>query len=132
MELSEIHTRRAWFEEYTHESKGRVILPSREGVDYTCPCCGYPTLGERGGYEICEICDWEDDGQDDAAADEVWGGPNGNYSLTEARTNFASHLTMYRERDKSSFRRETTTKRLEHKKKLIKQFEALRPNSSQA
>lgn len=27
-----------------------------------CPCCGYRTLQERGQYEICPVCSWEDDG----------------------------------------------------------------------
>jgi Cysteine-rich CPCC len=29
----------------------------------TCPCCGYRTLSEEcyGSYEVCSICDWEDD-----------------------------------------------------------------------
>ena len=33
-------------------------------MKYTCPCCGYETLGEKppGTYGICEICFWEDDG----------------------------------------------------------------------
>jgi hypothetical protein len=35
-----------------------------------CPCCGYLTLMERAGYEICDVCWWEDDGQDDPHADE--------------------------------------------------------------
>ena len=52
---------------------------------FTCPGCGYPTLSERGGYEICMVCSWEDDGQDDSTADEVWDGPNGSMSLTENR-----------------------------------------------
>ncbi|MEA3320951.1 MAG: CPCC family cysteine-rich protein [Bacillota bacterium] len=39
----------------------------------TCPCCGYPPLEERGNFEICILCNWEDDGQDDPYADEVWG-----------------------------------------------------------
>ncbi|WP_198674015.1 CPCC family cysteine-rich protein [Chitinophaga alhagiae] len=30
-------------------------------INSTCPCCGYITLSERGGYEICPICFWEDD-----------------------------------------------------------------------
>ncbi len=63
----------------------------------TCPCCGYLTLEERGYYEICYLCGWEDDGQDDPYADENWGGPNGDCSLTEARENFKKFLTMYRE-----------------------------------
>jgi hypothetical protein len=36
-----------------------------------CPCCGFPTLDERGGNDICELFNWEDDGQDDLYADEV-------------------------------------------------------------
>ena len=56
---------------------------------YCCPCCGYPTIGEPGGYEICEVCHWEDDNGDD-------GGPNGDYSLQEAQENFKQYLTMYR------------------------------------
>jgi hypothetical protein len=60
-----------------------------------CPCCGYPTLTEHAGYEICELCNWEDDGQSDSDADEVWGGPNADYSLTEARRNFAQYRVMY-------------------------------------
>jgi hypothetical protein len=45
-------------------------------------------LGERGGFEICPVCFWEDDGQDDHDADQARGGPNGNLSLAQARLNF--------------------------------------------
>lgn len=55
---------------------------------YACPCCGYLTLEERGGHQICQVCFWEDDGQDVHDADDVRGGPNGGLSLTEARRNF--------------------------------------------
>ena len=51
----------------------------------TCPSCGYATLEAKGNYEICPICDWEDDLQDDKDADEIWGGPNGDLSLTANR-----------------------------------------------
>jgi hypothetical protein len=54
---------------------------------YSCPCCGYPTLSEPAGYEICDICSWEDDGGDGY-------GPNA-YSLEEARENFRQYLTSY-------------------------------------
>jgi len=59
-----------------------------DGSLYRCPCCGCRTLGERGGDEICPVCFWEDDGQDDHDADEVRGGPNDKLSLTQARQNF--------------------------------------------
>jgi hypothetical protein len=53
-----------------------------------CPCCRNLTLRERGVAEICLVCGWEDDGQDDADADDVRGGVNGEISLTEARRSF--------------------------------------------
>jgi len=58
---------------------------------YSCPCCRYKTLECRSGYEICQVCFWEDDGQDEHDADEIRGGPNGVLSLTEARRNFSMH-----------------------------------------
>lgn len=73
-----------------------------------CPCCGYPTLRERGSHRICQICRWQDDGQDDPdfaprpgyyLADEIAGGPNASYSLTEARLNFKQFRQMYRPSD---------------------------------
>ena len=54
---------------------------------FRCPCCGCLTLMDRGEYDICEVCYWEDDGQDDHNADAV-GGPNGRLSLTQARANY--------------------------------------------
>lgn len=62
---------------------------------FNCPCCGYPTLTEFNAYEICELCNWEDDGQGEAEAAEVWGGPNSDYSLLEARRNFEQYRVMY-------------------------------------
>lgn len=63
-------------------------MKSIDELPLRCPCCGYKTLGERGGYEICPVCFWEDDGQDNEDADEVVGGPNGSISLTQGRANF--------------------------------------------
>lgn len=54
---------------------------------YACPCCGYATISEPAGYEICRICFWEDDGQDDPDARECFVGPN-HVSLVEGRRNF--------------------------------------------
>jgi Cysteine-rich CPCC len=53
----------------------------------SCPCCGFWALTERNAFEICPVCFWEDDGQDDWDADDTKGGPNSS-SLTEARRNF--------------------------------------------
>jgi nicotinamidase/pyrazinamidase len=60
-----------------------------EDIMQRCPCCGFKTLADRGAFEICPVCRWEDDGQDDSDADTIRGGPNGRLSLTEARRNFS-------------------------------------------
>jgi hypothetical protein len=53
-----------------------------------CPCCLCTTLSQRAGFEICPVCFWEDDGQDEHDAHVVRGGPNGSLSLSEARNNY--------------------------------------------
>jgi hypothetical protein len=74
-----------WFDRYT--SFENVFKPQSD-KKWPCPCCGFRTLPERGGYDICPVCFWEDDGQDDHDADIVRGGPNYSLSLACARLNF--------------------------------------------
>ena len=64
-----------------------------------CPCCGYATLPSRNNYEICYLCSWQDDGQDDEDSDQIYGGPNRDYSLDEARMNFRQKYIMFRPSD---------------------------------
>ena len=56
-----------------------------------CLCCGSRTLTAPGVFELCPVCWWLDDGQDEADADVVRGGPNGTLSLTAARANFLAY-----------------------------------------
>lgn len=68
---------------------GDVVAPFR-GTPYTCPCCGHPTLPERGAYDTCDECGWEDDGQDEVDSHILRRtGPNG-LSLDEARTRYVA------------------------------------------
>jgi hypothetical protein len=88
-EQEKLQQRRQFFAEIfpaITQGAGTGVLPN------TCPCCGYATLEERCSWEICSICFWEDDGQDESEADQVWGGPNGDYSLTQARLETADLL----------------------------------------
>lgn len=78
--------RQQWFETYV--AQRNVVAPA-SGGPYSCPCCGHRTLAERGMYEICGECGWEDDGQDDHDAHVVRGGPNGPQSLADARAEYA-------------------------------------------
>ena len=55
---------------------------------YTCPCCGYKTLGEPppGTFDICPICFWEDDSVQ--FEDPDFGGGANVPSLRQAQENF--------------------------------------------
>jgi hypothetical protein len=68
-----------------------ITRPNEQQPTYRCPCCNYLTLCGRAGFEICPVCFWEDDGQDDHDADDVRGGPNGTLSLTKARMNYREY-----------------------------------------
>jgi hypothetical protein len=58
-------------------------------VRFRCPCCGYKTLDAPGALQLCPVCWWEDDGQEDNDASEVRLTVNGQLSLNEARAHFA-------------------------------------------
>lgn len=60
-------------------------LPERR---WTCPCCAFPTLNERGVAETCRLCGWEDDGRDDAQLVEARDGS----TLARARAEAESRL----------------------------------------
>ncbi len=72
----------AWY-----AAQDNVLAPGA-GCLLSCPCCGHPTLAERGGGERCSECGWYDDGQDDHDSDVVRGGPNGCLSLDAARLRY--------------------------------------------
>jgi Cysteine-rich CPCC len=77
-----IRRREAWFDAYISQ---RNVFAAPGPEPCTCPCCGHTTLSERGAYEICGECGWEDDGQDDHDSAVIRGGPNGPLSLDAAR-----------------------------------------------
>lgn len=81
-----------WFTWYTDKLEhASTFCERRDELSYRCPCCYHRTLYERGGFEICPVCYWEDDGQDDVDADTVRGGPNGDLSLAQARENYTKY-----------------------------------------
>lgn len=68
-----------------------------KGLGNTCPSCGFPTLDNRCVHEICSICFWQDDGQDDFDAGDVYGGPNDDYLLTAHRLEWNDFLKKLKE-----------------------------------
>ncbi len=95
LRMSEFKEKRKMFDSLSNSVNLGIGYLFKTITRVTCPCCGYPTLAERARYETCVLCNWEDDGQDDVDAVRVLGGPNGEYSLDEARENFAKYRTMY-------------------------------------
>ena len=67
----------------------RVEMTTEKQKTYRCPCCKFKTLYGRGQDEICPVCFWHDDGQDEDEAEEVWGGPNKLLSLRQAQANYS-------------------------------------------
>lgn len=58
----------------------------------TCACCGFATISEKGNFEICPICFWEDDSVQEA---DPWlsGGAN-EPSLYQAQSYFMNFGAM--------------------------------------
>jgi hypothetical protein len=72
-------------------AKRGVQVSEIEGMPkqyYACPCCGRKSLEERATFDVCRVCWWEDDGQDNKDAHESYGGPNYGISLSQARYNY--------------------------------------------
>jgi hypothetical protein len=61
---------------------------------HPCPCCGYKTLPDRGAYDLCPVCWWEDEGV------EPWevSGPNGR-TLVEAQQEYLTQRLPHRLRE---------------------------------
>ena len=84
----EVERRRRWFDWYIEHQTHNSVRHPAEGGPYLCPCCGCRTIDERSMSDICPVCYWEDDGQDDHDGDVIRGGPNGALSLSAARANY--------------------------------------------
>lgn len=72
-----------------------LLVPAAP-ILHPCPCCGFRTLTEeeRGGYEICGVCGWEDDFVQ--FRDPGYRGGANSESLDEARAAFlARHPHLY-------------------------------------
>ncbi|MEQ9495711.1 MAG: CPCC family cysteine-rich protein [Deltaproteobacteria bacterium] len=104
------------FEAYVNRLRqDSVRLPKRAAGPYRCPCCRFFTLESRGDFDICPVCFWEDDGQDDCDADAVRGGPNYELSLTQGRKNYAQS-GVARAQDREHVRRPIKEERVDEQR----------------
>jgi len=76
--------RRRFFEVYSPVPNAQAGNEQTNKAPYACPCCGFPTLGSLGGFEICSLCCWEDDGHQ-----------AGRRKLTSLLTFFRSFLRLH-------------------------------------
>ena len=60
-----------------------------------CEVCGNLTLSKVDGYDICSVCFWKTDGQNEDSSDE-WDGKIANLSLTQARRNYKKYGHTYK------------------------------------
>jgi hypothetical protein len=61
-------------------------------ANITCPCCGHIVFEERGNWEICPICYWEDDPVQ--VADPWFRGGANTPCLADAQQNFSTFGAM--------------------------------------
>ena len=76
---------RAFLPEAPAGEENVFILPLKRFM-FRCPVCGQRTLTDRGAFEICDECGWEDEGID--GDDEQSFGPNDDYTIKEYREEY--------------------------------------------
>lgn len=63
---------------------------STAGTKYPCPCCGFTVFDqEPGSYDMCPVCEWEDD-EVQLRHPGMTGGANG-YSLWQEQQRILKH-----------------------------------------
>lgn len=90
-----------------HAAMGRYVRALRDagvemraelaiaGAVIDCPCCRKRSLKRRGDGELCRVCGWRDDAeQNESCPDLVVPGRNRGYSLAQAQQQFAERGTL--------------------------------------
>jgi Cysteine-rich CPCC len=76
-----------------------------ESKGYPCPVCGFYTIGEDmfGSYNICPICNWEDDGFQ--LANPACGGGANKESVIDAKKSIINRIPTHM-RDYKGYKRD--------------------------
>lgn len=89
---------------------------------YTCPGCGYKTRSSEyfGSYDICPICDWEDDSVQ--LHNPACGGGANKISLIETQNDLLTKKIQHNKYEKDPLWRPLTSEEIEiaQKEKLEK------------
>ena len=84
---------------------------------FCCDCCGFPTIMYPDRYEMCYVCEWEQEYY--PIVTECSGGPNGSYTLFDSRKNFEKYGCMYVPEDDRDFERCMTENQLTYNRQII-------------
>lgn len=96
-ELDRFFARQADFDAVLQRIQSQPIELPVQFTRILCDACGYPSV-TTSPYDYCSVCDWEQEPEHYwkmVDPDEPSGGPNGPYSLTEARVNFERYGSMF-------------------------------------
>ncbi len=118
--------RRAWLEAFLAE-RTRPDGPS-DGRRFTCPCCGLALLRSRGAGEICDLCNWEDEGLDDPDL-HATSRANPPYTLAQARQAFRRYGVMYHPADDPRIGGADTPEETQLKQAVVAAFERIGPET---
>ncbi len=70
----------------TGDGPSRLETSAAATGRFPCPCCGYLVFDEPpGSYDLCPVCQWEDDALQLEYATTLSGGANGGTLLDEQR-----------------------------------------------
>jgi cold shock CspA family protein len=73
-----------------HRGRWDAVDVQAEEDSFLCPVCGAPVDGEVANFDICQVCDWEDDPV--ARADPAASGGANGFSLDQARRTWRDGL----------------------------------------
>lgn len=95
-----------------------------DGRRFTCPCCGFLMLAERNAGQICDLCNWEDEGFDDDQAHRT-SLSNAPYTLAQAREAFRRYGVMYPPEDDPRIGGPDTPTETAAKQRIVARLESL-------
>lgn len=115
------------------EAAAKRILGGRRAVDkpsVCCRVCGSLSLDGVYSHEICTICDWHEDGNDDGGPTNC--GPHYGVNFDEAKENFRLYLTSRRPTEGQRFLRSLPLRRFKEQFLALQQslYEAARKGDS--
>lgn len=85
---------------------------AEKDLSNSCPACGFLTLMSRGGYDICPLCFWEDEGLDEKNLTEESAANDCSLEEYRARTEDALQAILHCDAEEGSIAADVKTQLL--------------------